>query len=73
MKFIEFWVLSTLKLWFNLDWVIIGLFTLFFKCDGEESHLLFKILFKIDSSGFWIDNVSRWLFMLDSWELNAYE
>ena len=49
--------------------MIIGLFNLFFKCDSEESRLWFKSLFKMNITGFWIDKISWWLFILDSWEL----
>ena len=62
----ELGILAMFKLLFDLYLVIIWLFNLFFKCDGEEAHVLFKILCKLDVSGFWIDYIYWWLCILDT-------
>ena len=62
----EFGILAMFKLLFDLDLLIEGQFNLFLKCDGEEAHLLFKVLCEMDVSEFWMD---IWLYILDSCEL----
>ena len=48
----EFGILAMFKLLFDLDLLIEGQFNLFLKCDGEEAHLLFKVLCEMDVSEF---------------------
>ena len=57
------------KYLFDLHMVIIWLFNLFFKCDVYEAQLLFKILCKLDVSGFLINNIFWWLSILDSCDI----
>ena len=63
------WNISHVQVILWLRFGDIWLFNLFFKYDGEEAQLLFQVLCTLDVSGFWVDKIFWWLYILDSSDL----